>query len=362
MGLPAPVPSNGGWIVVQRDPPLVILLDASLQVVRQLLLPVATEQHVWTEVACSGDGRYLAISARTRIEIFDSDGASLHRIVHAPVAYGNDCCFDAEDKLWCVQPREKLDACDHLIVIDPESGEVLAEQVIRDQNGNPAELGHYSLYLCPNGVDMLLNLACGQDGSYLFLANRTRESLEVNAYPFDDRTFSGGFSPNGQEFVTGAHQGESLKIHAFPSGQVLASLDSELLFEDDGETNIEEGEEDEEEGEEEGEETDHVGYQALYLDDAHLLVETGFGRLLRLGRRSMRAKGIVTLPGFHLQGYDKQGKATYGPNKPFSDETGLSSIHLAGPDRLLTVYNERYFRLLDLSQVNEHQLALFDHP
>ncbi len=352
-GIGSPVPWDGGWIIAQPDPPSVILLDASLQVIRQFALPVATEDYVYTEVACSRDARFLAISARTRIEIFDSNGESLHTIAHEPwdSFEGSTCCFDADGKLWCVQPQKEEDGCDHLTIIDPESGEVVAEQAIRDEHGNPADVGHFSLYPCPNGVDMLLNLACGQDGSLLYLAHRTPQRLEVNAYPFDDRTFSGGFSPNGREFVTGAHQGDSVKVHAFPSSQVLASADSTMLFEG-VESDYEEAEDDNYEVEEEEEETDHVGYQALYLNDAHLLVETGFGRLLLLDRQTMQPIGNVSLPDFPLQGYDEHGKETDDPDRAISYETGLSSIHPAGPNRVLAVYNARQFRLLGLASLS----------
>src|SRR5207249_4826746 len=125
---------------------------------------------------------------------------------------------------------------------------------------------------------------------------------------------------------TGAHQGDAIKVHSFPSGRVIASVGSQTIFAADNLI---------------GECTDVAGYQAIFLDRDHLLAETHFGRLLLINRRTMQLVGTVWPPGYKLRGYDQTGKETDDPSKILDYEGGLTSLHAAGAGRVLTVYNEK---------------------
>jgi hypothetical protein len=174
---------------------------------------------------------------------------------------------------------------------------------------------------------------CGS-GGHAAGTRSTRRTISTEEYPFNDRTFSGGFSPDGREFATGAHSGDALMVHSFPSGHVVASIESEALFAADDLS---------------GESPDDVGYQIIILDDDHLLAETGYGRMILLDRRRMRLLGTVWPTGCRLRGYDEHGRETDDLSKIVDYETGLSSLHPAGTGKVLTVYDGRIIRLLDVS-------------
>jgi hypothetical protein len=305
-----------------------VVLDSALHEILRLDLQ-AEPQHRY-HAAMSPDGLWLGLSARTELRVVNRRGMVFHRFPHnAWESFtGSNCFFDAKCRLWYVQPGDQPGVDDRLSILNPGSGERIAERTIR----NP--VGLFYLFPCPDQESVLVDVGCGQDGSYLYLARLDGAELTLAEYPFDDRTFSGGFSLDGREFVTGAHAGDALMVHSFPNGHVVASIESETLFAADDLS---------------GETTDDVGYQAIFLDDDHLLAQTGFGRLVLLDRRSMRLLGTVWPTGCRLRGYDEHGEETDDPIQTVSYETGLCSLHPAGPGKVLTVYDQTTVRLLDVS-------------
>jgi hypothetical protein len=277
----------------------------------------------------SRDGRWLALASRSELRIVDRSGPVVRRIAHDPwdSFCGSSCFFDAEARLWCVRPGDQPGTNDRLTVVPPRRDAALIETVIE----NP--VGHFSLFPCPGGHGALIDVGCGQDGSYLYLARLSDSVLTVEPYPFADRAFAGGFSPNGREFVTGAHSGDALKVHSFPDGRVVGSIDSDTLF---GREVLPD------------EHMDAIGYQAIFLDDDHLLTDTRFGRMLLIQRRDLRVLGTVWPVGCKLRAYSKYGRGTDEPTEIVGYEVGLTSLHPAGHGRLLAVYNERALRLLDV--------------
>jgi len=330
LSLPVPAP-DGGWIVSVQDHPDVVLLDPQLNEIQRLDLQAHSQHYCDTAVAMSRDGQRLALSGRTQLRIFNRRGKLLRRLSHEPwyPFYGSSCFFDGDDRLWYVRPRDKPSGDDKLTILHPQWGTILVEQTIESRGG------YSHLFPCPDHAGALIHIGCGQDGSFLYLARLTAAGLTVERYPFDDRTFFGGFSPNGREFVTGAHQGDAIKVHSFPSGQVVASVESDTVFAADDLIS---------------EYPDSVGYQAIFLDDDHFLTDTQFGRMLLFERATMQPKGIVWPPGYSLTGYDLSGKETDDPSKVTEYVGSLSFLHPAGVGRVLTVYGP-VIRLLDVSNL-----------
>ena len=224
-----PVPTHGGgWLVSFRDHPEVVILDAGLNEVQRLDLQAQDEGYCSTGVAMSRDGALLALSGRTELLIVDRRGAVLLRLPHPTwdAFTGSSCFFDVQNRLWYVRPCDDDDAAESgvLTVLDPVSGTVVSEQ------GIGGDVGHFDLFPLPGQGGALIDVSCFQDGSFLHLARLPDAGLTVEAYPFDDRVFFCGFSPNGNEFVTGAHFGDAVKVHSFPGGQIIASLESRAIF------------------------------------------------------------------------------------------------------------------------------------
>jgi hypothetical protein len=329
--LSLPVPTHdGGWIVSFQDHPDVVVLDSQLNELQRLDLQTQSQQYCFTAVAMSPYGQLLGLSSRIDLRIVNRQGTVLHRIPHrAWESYtGSNCFFDFKDRLWYVRPGDQPGVDDCLTVVEPYSGEILTEQTIEN------EIGYFDLFLCPDYESALIEVACGQDGSYLYLARLTGAGLTIQEYPFSDRTFLGDFAPGGREFATGAHNGDAVKVHSFPSGHVIASVESETLFASDDLS---------------GERPDDVGYLVIFLDRDHLLAETGFGRMILIDRRSMRLLGTVWPSGYRLQGCDQSGRKTDDPRTIVDYEGSLTSLHPAGTGKVLTVYRDGVIRLLDVS-------------
>lgn len=318
-----PVPTHGGgWLVSFQDHPDVVIFDAWLNEVQRLDLQAQDEGYCSTEVAVSRDGALFALSTRTEMRLVDRRGAVLRRFPHhAWDAFtGSSCFFDAQGRLWYVRPYDDAVENGVLTVIDPASGVTVFERAI------DSDVGHFVLSPLPDQAGALIDVACGQDGSFIHLARLTGAGLTIEEYPFDDRTFCGGFSPNSTEFITGAHSGDAVKVHSFPGGQATASVKGRAIFAGDDLS---------------GEFGDSVGYWAIFLDGDLLLADTTFGRLLLIDRRTMQLIGSVWPPGYELRGYDAGGGLAY--------EGGLTSLHAAGPGRVLMGYKEKAIRLLDFS-------------
>lgn len=331
--LSLPVPAfDGGWVISFQDNPDVMIIDVQLNEIQRLDLQAQTQQYCSTAVAMSGGGDWLALSGRTELRIVNRKGALLHCLPHPPwdTFAGSNCVFDSKDRLWYVRPGNEPGTNDKVTIVDPNSGAILTEHTIIN------EVGYFDLFPCPDHEGALIEVGCGQDGSFLYLARLTDGGLTVEQYPFNDRTFYGGFAPNGGEFATGAHKGDAVNVHSFPSGRVIASVDSETIFAADDLI---------------AEYQDSVGYQAIFLDSDHLLTETSYGRMLLINRATMQLVGTVWPPGYSLRGFDQSGKETDDPSKILDYESGLTSFHPAGVGRVLTVYHERVIRLLDVSRL-----------
>ena len=330
LSLPAPTP-GGGWVVSFQDHPDVYLLDRQLDEILTLNLGAQSQNACSTAVAMSPDGQAFAVSARSELRIVSRTGVVLHRIAHRawPEFTGSGCFFDPNGRLWYVRPGDRLGIDDQVVVLDPEAGRAVAATTI------PNGVGHFALYPCPDG-GTLIDVACGQDGSFLSRAWLNGSDLMVEEYPYCDRTFVGGFAPDGREFATGAHEGDSVKVHSYPGGGVVATLDSEAVFAAD--TLV-------------GESADEVGYQAIFVGPDHILADTRYGRLLLIGRQAMRLMGTVWPPGSTLRGYDSFGREADDPRRIIGYEGGITSFHPAGEGRVLIVCEERVIRLLDMTPV-----------
>ncbi len=325
-----PVPTHdGGWVLSFQDHPEVIILDSRLNEVQHLDLRTQSEDYCSTQVTMSRDGALLALSGRTELRIADRRGAILHYLPHDPWESftGSGCFFDAQGRLWYVRPYKDTWTEAMLTVLDPASGAALFEQEIT------GDVGHYYLFPLPDQAGALIDVACGQDGSFLHLARLTGAGLTVEGYPLDDRTMP-SLSPGGGEFATGAHSGDAVEVHSFPGGQVAASIEGRVIFAADDLG---------------GEFGDEIGYQAIFLDDDHLLADTRFGRLLLIDRRTMQLIGTVWPPGYSLRGYDQRGKETDDPGSILAYEGGLTSLHSAGAGRVLMGYKSATLWLLDVS-------------
>jgi len=182
-----------GWLILLHGRPQAMVLDAQLNELRRIELTVGREQHV----ALSHDGRYLAILGRSELRIADGQGQVQHRVRHPgwPSWAGSGCTFDARDRLWYVRPGDRPGINDRLTAVDPASGETLCEQIIESPQG------YARICPSPDPDRVLVEIGCGQDGSYLYLGHLTGSALTVQPYDLGDPAF-GGFSPDGTEMVT----------------------------------------------------------------------------------------------------------------------------------------------------------------
>jgi hypothetical protein len=240
---------------------------------------------------------------------------------------GTSCAFDGHGRLWYARPGHERGR-DLVVMVDPRTGSTLAEQRLGTDEGC------YQFNPCPDPDDMLIELSCGQDGCFLYHAHFNGSKIAIQEYPSGDRTFSEGFTSDGREFVTGAQEGDSVQVHALADGNVVASLDSEAIFGADDLA---------------CEEPDGVGYQAVFLNNERILIDTRFRRLVVIDRPSMEVLGCLWPEGYKLKPFDGKGKPMANPANACSYGGNLDSFHCGAPGELLAVFGS-VVRLLDVSE------------
>jgi hypothetical protein len=323
----------GGWLISFQDGPEVICFDANLDESWRLAANIRRPKYGRLSFALSPDQQFLACANEEGVFILDRKGAPIHSyphdINHRYTTSG--CCFDSRNRLWCVQASDWNLRMATVIVIEPQSGAIIARQAFR------CEGGHFAFYPSRDLDTVLLDEACGQDGSFLYVARLTDSELTVSNYGFSDRTFYWGFSADGGEFATGAHrQGSALQIHAFPGGQVIGSAASQTVFSNDSMVS---------------DYPDSIGYQAMFLDENHLVADTRYKRMILLRRDGLQLLGTVWAEGDQLRGYESRGHETSDPALIDTYEAEISYFLPARLGRLLAVYNEHTVRLLDVSSL-----------
>jgi hypothetical protein len=329
-----PVPTfDGRWLVTTYDDSCVYVLDSQLRQTERVDLGIETGGYVRPSVSLSANGRWFAAATIARVKILDRSGRPHHSLPQPSwqAFEGSSCIFDRSNRLWFVRPHEDGSYETVLCVVNPDTGRVIAEHELT------CDLGHHELTLCPDGQSVMGDVGCGQDGSYLYLARLQAGKLDVREYPFSDRTFVGNFSQDGSEFATGAHCGDKVAVHSFPSGDVIGEISSAEIFAND---HLDVDDE------------DSVGYQALFLGNTRIVATTSLGRLLLINRPTMRCLGTVWPEGYELNRFEFD---VAGPKlttvRTSTYEGDITSIHDVGQGRLLVVYRERRLAVVDVSSL-----------
>jgi hypothetical protein len=313
---------DGGWVISFRDQPSAVVLDGRLNEV--LRLDVPADAHI----AAGRAGPGFAVLTKKELRVLDPKGTLRHAIPQRgwqPWA-GTDCAIDGHDRVWYARPGDKPGTNDCLVIVDPTSGATVAEE--RFEN----DVGFFALHACLDPDSMLVEVSCGQDGSFLYHAAWTGSKIAIQPYPFEDRSFSGGFSPDGREFVSGSHEGDGVQVHGLPDGRVVASIDSEAIF---GEDQFD------------SDEPDEVGYEALFLSNERILIDTHSRRLVLIDRPSMEVLGCVWPEGYDVKADDNADEDDAA--EACSYHGSLDSFHFRAPAELLVVFDGGLIRLLDVS-------------
>jgi hypothetical protein len=312
---------DGGWVISFRDQPAAMVLDERLNEILRLDVPV--DAHI----AAGRAGPGFAVLTKEELRILEPNGTIRHTIPQRawqPWA-GTDCAIDGHGRVWYARPGDKPGTNDCLVIVDPASGTTVAEEVIEN------DVGFFALYACLDPNSMLVEVSCGQDGTFLYHAAWTGSKIAIQPYPFEDRSFSGGFSPDGREFVTGSHEGDGVQVHGLPDGQVAASIASEAIFGED---------------EFDSDEPDDVGYEALFLSNERVLIDTHSRRLVLIDRPSMEMLGWVWPESYDINDDNAHEEDVAGAR---SYERSLDSFHCGAPAELLVVFDGGLIRLLDVS-------------
>ena len=139
---------------------------------------------------------------------------STRRYGHIP-----SCTFSVEGALlWIYRPDVMADrGPDQLVVLRADVGEVIATAEL-DTSGHGAQF-----VLHPDGHHILFDVGEGQDGSRIFRARLSGNTIDLHPYEWDDRCLI-DVSPDGQLLMTVDHGQADVSFLSFDSGEEALSL------------------------------------------------------------------------------------------------------------------------------------------
>jgi outer membrane protein assembly factor BamB len=114
---------------------------------------------------------------------------------------------------------------DRWIALDAATGAVLGEAALPVPGGGQGALHHPH----PDGVHMLLDVGCGQDGTYTFLGRIDRGRMDCSPWPgaetpaFGDMSVTDLSADGGRVLAVGFDDG-AVSVLDFPSGSVVWRL------------------------------------------------------------------------------------------------------------------------------------------
>ncbi|MEU0884333.1 hypothetical protein ABZ345_37560 [Lentzea sp. NPDC005914] len=141
------------------------------------------------------------------------------------------CAFSLDGKaVWLFRPDAMghwNDGNDTWHVLDAATGAVLA-------SADLGTVGHGgNQHVHPGGTDVLVDVGEGQDGSFLFRGRLNDNTLEVLAYPWDDRVLV-AFAADGHHFMTVHHEQNDVAFHTYPDGEVVIRVSvTDLGYDED---------------------------------------------------------------------------------------------------------------------------------
>jgi len=160
--------------------------------------------------------------------------------------------------------------------------------------------------------------------------------LAVERLTVGDRVM-GGFSPSGTRFVTMPHGwGDPVIVHSWPHADVLETLDASSVFLD--EQDLSTGN------------PDDFDYQALFVDERHVLVDTRQRRLLLLRTGPLELIAELWPEGYELVAYGDRGQPVSELENVVDYEGDLTIWTIAG-ERLLTLHRTGRMCLSDLTAI-----------
>ena len=146
-------------------------------------------------------------------------------------AMGNswtNCAYSGDGAVvWLYRPDMYADRGDddRWIALDAATGAILGEALLPVPGGHGA-----SHHPHPDGVHMMLDVGCGQDGAYTFLGWVDHGRMDWSAWPspvspmFGDLSVT-GLSADGRRVLAVGFDDRAINILEFPSGTVAWRLD-----------------------------------------------------------------------------------------------------------------------------------------
>jgi hypothetical protein len=171
-------------------------------------------------------------ATRDALTCVDREGSDIWRFDFGPrpgsgVVSHADCEYSLDGTaVWLYRP----DVCsgrgdtDRWFALDAATGAVLGDAAI------PTSGGHGGTHhVHPDGRDVLLDVGCGQDGSYLFSGRIDQGRMEWSAWPSADAPGWGyqymtGLSADGRLVLAFDHDGEEVVVYEFATGTALVRI------------------------------------------------------------------------------------------------------------------------------------------
>ena len=185
--------------------------------------------------ALSPSGDHAAIATRDLLACVDRTGNELWRFEFGPVTgrevlSRSDCRYSLDGTVvWLYRPDDYAGRgdIDRWFALHAATGEVIGDAPLPTPGGHGA-----SQFLHPDGIHILLDVGCGQDGSYLFKGWIDQGRMASTPWPSADAPDFGDqriadVSEGG--VMVFDHEGDEVAFLDFPSGTATWKLPLEDL-------------------------------------------------------------------------------------------------------------------------------------
>ncbi|MDN3239531.1 hypothetical protein [Glycomyces tritici] len=173
-------------------------------------------------------GGRVAIATRDFLVCLDRAGTELWRFDFGPREDGpgsawSNCRFSRDGAVvWLYRPDmySGHGPADRWFALDAATGAILGDAALPTVGGQG---GHHHLH--PDGVHVLLEVGCGQDGSYLFKGRIDQGALDWAPWPVADSPDQcdqriAALAPDGSQVMAFEYNDTAVTFYGFPSGAV----------------------------------------------------------------------------------------------------------------------------------------------
>jgi len=221
-----PLVKEKAYFVRLKGQKKLLKLDEKLNIVFAINLPISTDSENW-DISVSPDERHYCLTLENRIELRRLD----HQLLFSKEGDflqtdGTESIFVDKDHLFFFD--FKTEGRKHYARLNELK---VQTNQIKEGIYFESEDGVYCLFFDKTHQQIIIEVACGQDGILLFkidpslITRKAPEEINLGC----DKIFS-GWHPSQKYFLTSPHNSDILSIYTYPDIQLFKTIEDEKIF------------------------------------------------------------------------------------------------------------------------------------